>query len=117
MIRFEMFRGRICTHWIHIVAVLVFLPNFAFAQRGSGHPPDWMIRGTEAAVRDPLAVRATASVLAGGLLERAPPGDRVGGVIDKLLPLLRDPDDDARRATAKALGWLPPGDRADKVID
>src|SRR5262245_39706927 len=96
MSRFEIFRRRICTHGIRIVALLVFLPHSGVAQSSSGHTPEWMIKGTEAAAKDPLAVRATASILAGGLVERAPPGDRLGQVIDQLLPLLGDLDPDAR---------------------
>ena len=38
-------------------------------------------------------------------------------VIDKLLPLLGDPDSDVRSAAAQALGQIPPGDRAGAVID
>jgi hypothetical protein len=45
------------------------------------------------------------------------PGERAGGVIDKLLPLLADPSSDARRAAAETLAAVGPGGRAGSVID
>jgi HEAT repeat protein len=48
---------------------------------------------------------------------KIPAGERVGSVIDKLLPLLGDPIIDVRAAAVSALERLPAGDRAGNVID
>jgi hypothetical protein len=48
---------------------------------------------------------------------KTPAGERVGSVIDKLLPLLGDPIIDVRAAAVSALERLPAGDRAGNVID
>ena len=50
-------------------------------------------------------------------LVKLAPGDRAGAVIDKLLPLLGDPDSVVRSAAAQALGQIPTGERAGAVID
>ena len=44
-------------------------------------------------------------------------GERAGAVIDKLLPLLGDPDSNVRAAAAQALGQIATGERAGAVID
>src|SRR5258708_6994324 len=104
-------------NWIRI-AIILFLPTQALAQSRSDLPPDWMVRGLEAAIGDPNAVRGVVQLRPfSDLFLSVPPGDRASGVIDKLLPLLGDPDSDVRAAAAGALANIPKGDRTGNIVD
>ncbi|MFC6739818.1 HEAT repeat domain-containing protein [Methylobacterium tardum] len=81
-------------------------------------PPDWLVRGYEAAIADPRNDVVTAAVMLFGSLPKAVPlGTRANVAADKLLPLLSDGDSDVRKATANALARLPPGAHTDAVVD
>jgi HEAT repeat protein len=82
-------------------------------------PPDWIVRGFEAALADGRQDVGSAAVVNSGdeLAENVPPGERAGAAIDKLLPLLADSDRNLRSAAARALAAIPPGERAGAAID
>ena len=99
-----------------LVALLFCAP--ARAQFDASHPPpDWMLRGFEAAVADPAATKAVIADRIFIGLAGFVPADRAGTVIDNLTPLLGDPEQKVRAAAAEALGGIPPGDRAGPVMD
>jgi HEAT repeat protein len=80
-------------------------------------PPDWMVRGFEAAVADPASVTAIESNdTFSGLAQYVFPSDATV-LVDKLLPLLGDSNSDLRLAAAKVLGQLVPSDHAGAVVD
>jgi HEAT repeat protein len=91
----------------------------ALAQFDDKHPPpDWMLRGFEAAVQDRSAIAGVLSVDSfRGLTRFVPPGPRADAMIDKLTPLLDAPDDDVRGAAALALAQTRLDERAGAVID
>lgn len=106
-------------NWLIIVAFLL-VPAHALCESQSDRPPEWMVNGLDAAVRDPYPgmVRAMlACCLNEDLLRRVPAGDRASIILDKLLPLLADSNPDVRGAAASALGQIPLGDRAGAVLD
>ncbi len=103
--------------WLLVAASLI-LSAPALAQFDDKPPPDWMVRGFEAAVADRSSVKgAVTNNTLISFVKCVPPGDRAGAVIDKLLPLLGDRQWTVRSAAAQALGQIPPGDRAGAVID
>ena len=98
---------RLKTRWLLVAASLI-LSAPALAQFDDKPPPDWIVRGFEAAVVDRSSVKgAVTNDTFNVLVKFVPPGDRAGAVIDKLLPLLGDPHSDVRSAAAQALGQIP----------
>src|SRR5208282_2134940 len=98
-----------------LVALLLSAP--ALAEIDAQHPPpDWMVRGYEAAISDRAAVATTVEAPFVDLA-RFVPASKAGDFVDKLLPVLGDQDSDARFAAALALGQLSLGDRASAVVD
>ncbi len=99
-----------------LVALVFCVP--AWAQFDTSHPPpDWMVRGFEAAVADTAATKSAITDESFSGLAPFLPADRAGPLTDKLTTLLGDPDSDVRSAAAQALGNIPLGDRAGAVID
>ncbi len=80
-------------------------------------PPNWMVRGFEAAIADPASFVFTIESRDLVGLTKLVPSERAGSVIAKLLPLLGAPDWRMQSAAARALGQIATGDRAGPVID
>src|SRR5271166_6954143 len=95
------------------VALLLSVP--ALAEFDAQHPPpDWMVRGYEAAISDPAAAAATVEEHQYPFadLARFVPGNKASDFVDKLLPVLGRQDRDARLGVAGTLGFVTPRDRA-----
>ena len=88
--------------WV-IAATGLVLSGPTLAQFEDKPPPDWMVRGFEAAVADRSSVAgAVANDSFRALARFVSPGERAGAVIDKLIPLLGDQDGDVRNSAAEA---------------
>jgi hypothetical protein len=102
-----------------VLIVALFLSAPALGEFDGRHPPpEWMLRGYEAAIFDPAAVAAVVKeIYPFGDLATFVPASKAGDLVDKLLPLLGDPDRDVRSAAAQALGQITPEDGADAMVD
>jgi hypothetical protein len=82
-------------------------------------PPDWVVRGFEAALGDKGAVSGAVTKF-GALTRFVPDGDRADAAIRELLPLLGNPDVNIRDSAAQALGTLaakdPSGSAIEKIL-
>ncbi len=96
-----------------VLLVTLFLSAPALAEFDAQNPPpDWMVRGYEAAISDPAAVAITVEEhYPFADLAKFVPASNAGDFVDKLLPLLGNQDSNARSAAAGALGQITPVDR------
>ncbi len=101
-----------------VLFAALILSARALAQSDAQHPPpDWMVRGFEAAVADPASIQGAIESDAFSGLAGFVPSGRAGAMIDKLLPLLGDPNINARGAAVNALRQIATSERASAVID
>src|SRR5262249_50258336 len=105
-------------NWLGIVIAFLLFSTGALAQTTSGPPPDWMVRGFEAALADSRGdVRVAALINAGDLAGGIPPGPRARAAIDNGPPLLAYSGPPVRRAASQVLAIIPPGERAGILVD